>query len=397
VDTTARIKYLLQGYIAGTLSREEKASLLHFFEDDSNANTWEGMITELMNKDDVADAGVNEAALNQLIADVLKAGKEKEQKVIPMNRRKPWWLYAAAALLLIFGSLYLYNGRKPVALPLANIPSKATDIKPGGNHAVLTLANGKTILLDSAAIGRIGAEGAAQIVKSKEGALAYQSPGKDSPDDALNILETPAGGQYQLTLADGTRVWLNALSSLKFPAGFTAGTRSVELTGEAYFEVAKDASRPFVVHVNGAAVRVYGTHFNIMAYHNEQALETTLLEGSVSFANGDKQVMLKPGQQSRLTQDADVKLIDDVDLDQVVAWKNGWQSFNNANIQTILRQIERWYSIKAEYKGAVTKRRFTGDIPRSATLSEVLKLFKVNHINCELDAENKKIILMPQN
>ena len=167
------------------------------------------------------------------------------------------------------------------------------------------------------------------------------------------------------------------------------------ITGEAYFEVAKDAVHPFIVHVNESTIEVLGTHFNVMAYSNESTLETTLLEGSVKFTTGNNAVLLKPGQQGQSASGKNIKVNNDVDIEQIVAWKNGIQSFNSADVKAIMRQVERWYDVDVEYKGTISSRQFSGEIPRNAKLSELLKLFDVNKIHFNIDAEQKKLTVLP--
>jgi ferric-dicitrate binding protein FerR (iron transport regulator) len=198
-----------------------------------------------------------------------------------------------------------------------------------------------------------------------------------------------------MTLPDGTQLWLNAASSIRFPSAFTGGTRQVDITGEAYLEVAKDASKPFIVNVNDASIQVLGTHFNVMAYNNEEALKTTLLEGSVRFSKGKEHVLLKPGQQGSLQQNGSIQLSSDVDVQSVTAWKDGMQSFNSADIQTIMRQVERWYDVDITYSGTMPAITFSGEIPRTANLSEVLKLFKASNIHFEIDKTMKKMTVSP--
>jgi len=398
VENKIDLPYLLQGHRAGTLSDAEKLQLFHMLEDRDTLSRWESLIEKVYEDASSSSATTNQDAnLEEMIQYILHHPAESGTPApTPVRRLLPPWLKyaAAAAVISLVASIYLLR-RPAVPPPASKDISIKNDVLPGGNHAVLTLANGKQIILDSIGSGSLGMQGSARVTKIDAGSLSYQSTTGDPSKVFYNAIATPAGGQYQVTLADGTVVWLNALSSLKFPTSFNGRERSVEVTGEAYFEVAKDPSRPFIVHVNDAAVEVYGTHFDIMAYHNEGALETTLLEGSIRFRNAGKDVLLKPGQQSRLLPDKQIQLLNDVNLDQVVAWKNGMQSFNSADILTIMRQVERWYDIQVEYKGNITARKFSGDIPREAKLSELLNMFKVNKIHFEIDAAHKKMIVMP--
>ncbi len=379
------LQLLLEKYKAGALSDGEKLQLLSALDDKDQRAQWEALIEKLYENAPPVDH--HDDGVEEMIHSILHP---------PVRRIFPRWLPYAAAILLLTISIYLLTRTTHNAQPTSTPQIAAKkDILPGGSHAVLTLANGQQIILDSAGAGSLATQGSTHIIKLNAGALTYQSTSNDPAKVFYNTIATPAGGQYQITLADGTIVWLNALSSLHFPTSFNGPDRSVTITGEAYLEVAKDRSKPFIVHVNDAAIEVLGTHFNVMAYNNESALETTLLQGSVKFIKGNSSVLLKPGQQSRLLQDAQIQLLNDVNLEQVVAWKNGMQSFNSADIKTIMRQVERWYDVKVEYKGEITTRKFSGDIPRDAKLSELLEAFKVNRIHFDIDAEHKKLTITP--
>lgn len=382
--------------MAGSLSDQEKQTLFVFLEDKENLKQWNSLIEKVYEGSSGNSADYKEGDLEQMIRSILQYPVQPESTTPVRRLPSRWWSYAAAAAIILFSltGYFLWNNHKR-QLPVAEQISPKNDVMPGGNHAVLTLANGTHIILDSVGKGNLGIQGGAQVTKINAGSLTYKTTTNDPTTVYYNSIATPAGGEYQVTLADGTQVWLNALSSLKFPTSFHGATRTVEVTGEAYFEVAKNMAKPFIVKVNEAAIEVYGTHFNVMAYNNETALETTLLEGSIKFSKGSNNILLKPGQQSKLLRDSHIELVNDVNIEQVVAWKNGMQSFNSADIQTIMRQVERWYNIQVEFKGNITTRKFTGDIPREAKLSELLDLFKVNKIHFEIDAAHKKMTVMP--
>ncbi len=337
---------------------------------------------------------------------IIAADKEQHRKkilqqinvrrvpVIRIYKRVLSRVSAAAILLLIAGSCYVYF-RPPAPKPLTihKRISVNNDVEPGTYGAILTSSKGQTIVLDTTKNGKIMQALGADVTKAGK-SLTFVNPASQNTEIEYYTLSTPRARQQQLVLPDGTQIWLNAQSSVKFPSSFTGAHREVEITGEAYFEVAKDASRPFIVHVNHAVIEVLGTHFNVMAYSNERIMETTLLEGAIKFKKGNNQVLLKPGQQSQL-KDENIKVVNEVNPDHILAWKNGMQSFANADIQTIMRQVERWYDIDVTYKGNITIRKFTGEIPRDAKLSELLKLFEVNKIHFKIDADHKKLTVMP--
>jgi ferric-dicitrate binding protein FerR (iron transport regulator) len=329
--------------------------------------------------------------------------EEHRRKLLAAINRKRYPLYgiptktvvrvAAAILLLAFGTI-TWLSQRSTSNPLAVKPAVTNapnDIAAGTEGAVLKLANGRTILLDTAKNGNLSTGLAATVVKSN-GTLAIN--GDDAAvNEAYNTLITPRARQQRLVLNDGTQVWLNAESSIHFPVAFHGNTREVEITGEAYFEVAKDAGKPFIVHVNDAAVTVLGTHFNVMAYSNEPAVVTTLVEGAVKFTKRDHSLMLKPGQQSRMSGN-EVKLVPDADVDLALAWMIGMQSFDSADIRSIMLTIERWYDVDVVYEGNIPYRTFSGEIPRSANLSQLLKLLEIAKIHVKMDADKKKLIVI---
>jgi len=266
------------------------------------------------------------------------------------------------------------------------------DVSPGGDKATLTLADGSTIILDDAQNGTLAQQGAAKIIKL-DGKLSYDQTKKNVKEVVYNTISTPKGGQYQLELPDGSLVWLNASSSIHFPTSFVENERRVNVTGEAYFEVAKNLSKPFIVGVNNSEVQVLGTHFNINSYNDEDDMKTTLLEGSVKFVSGANTNILKPGQQSQLAKNGDIKVVSDVDVDKVVAWKNGLFDFENAGIETVMRQLSRWYDVEVEYNGKPDD-IFIAEMRRNIKLSDALKALELTG-KVRFDIQGKKIIVMP--
>ena len=261
------------------------------------------------------------------------------------------------------------------------------------NKAILTLSDGSTIILDDAKNGQVAQQGGTQIAKLANGQLVYNALDGKPAEVVFNTLTTPRGGQFKLTLPDGSEVWLNASSSIKYPTAFIGNERKVEISGEAYFEIVHNAAKPFKVSVNGMEVKVLGTHFNINAYNDEASVKTTLLEGSISLTKADAATTLKPGQQAQLGNGGNIKVIDNVDIDQVVAWKNGYFSFNRADLQTVMRQIARWYDVDISYEGKIPERQFGGKIDRNSNASEVLKILEESKVHFRI--EEKKIIVTP--
>lgn len=305
---------------------------------------------------------------------------------------RPRFIKIAAAACIGFTALFLSQQYWLPENDVNKISEKvitATDIQPGINGAVLTLANGKIIVLDTAANGNLDKT----VMKSPQ-VLVFENPGMNPGNEIqYNTLVTPRAHQQQLLLPDGSRVWLNAESSIRFPSAFPASARNIEITGEAYFEIAPDKNRPFTVGVAGASIEVLGTHFNVMAYQNEAALETTLLEGSVNFRDGaGASRQLRPGQQSRLLKTQQVQVVNNTDIELIMAWKNGFQSFKAADISSMLRQIQRWYNVDVELLSEIPDTiTFTGDIPREVTLSQLLNALQSKQLEFTLDAPNRKI------
>ena len=278
-----------------------------------------------------------------------------------------------------------YRGKSP------NTNKFKNDVPPGGNKAVLTLADGTTIMLDDVKNGTLAQQGKTKVSKL-DGKLAYNSAKTGVEEILYNTISTPRGGQYQVVLPDGSQVWLNAASSLRFPTSFTGNERRVEITGEAYFEVAKNANLPFVVQVNTSEIKVLGTHFNIMAYNEEELLKTTLLEGSVQFTSGENHATLQPGQQSQLIKNGQVKILDNVNIEEVVAWKNGMFHFEKMDIESLMRQISRWYDIEVVYQNHKSDDKFIADIPRNTNLSDALKALELTG-KVQFDVEGKTVIV----
>ncbi|WP_316779653.1 FecR family protein [Pedobacter antarcticus] len=338
--------------------------------------------------------------------DPKKAVKDGLQSITNPSRRQPsYWIpatIATAASLIIAGYFSIVKmDKQPVRPTMAKAVIKK-DVQAGGNKAFITLANGKKISLTDAKNGKLAAESGLTITKTSDGKLVYQLIAQQQATRAdnstarpsYNIIETPKGGQYQLSLPDGTRIWLNAASSLKYPTVFTGKQRIVELAGEAYFEVAPNREMPFIVKTENQQVKVLGTHFNIKSYSDEHETITTLSEGSVDVSSNTQRyhqassATLKPGQQSVITADKSEIRIRKADMDTAMGWKNGYIIFNAADIQTIMQQVSRWYNIDVRYEGEISRRTFTGRVPRSSNLSSLLKIMELSNIHFKLEQKS---------
>lgn len=324
--------------------------------------------------------------------------KSADGRIVNMRRIRFWLAAASVLVLLMVGGWFLLtreSGSKQLAIN--KVAQAQQDILPGGNRAILTLSNGANIQLDTAANGTLAREGASKIIKLSDGRLAYEGDNGKAAAVEYNTVSTPRGGQYQLILADGSKVWLNAASSISFPTAFTGGERNVTITGEAYFEVAHNPEKPFIVQINsamgtGARVAVLGTHFNINAYDDEHVIKTTLLEGAVKVSNSNAATVIAPGQQASLRDmSGTISVAGNVDVEQVVAWKNGFFQFQNYTIQDIMRQLSRWYDVEVEYRGKIPEGHYVGKPSRNLKLSEILKIIEYSGV--KLDVKGNKIIV----
>jgi len=307
--------------------------------------------------------------------------------------RRRWVAYAAAVVLVIAVGMVAALVKKKPAPVVVEAPKQdiVKNIPPGGNKAILTLANGATISLDDRKKGDIARDGNAQIVKGGDsGTLIYHAVAGNQQAVAYNTISTPRGGQYQLVLSDGSKVWLNASSSLHFPTTFGSAERAVELTGEGYFEIAKNTAKPFSISVNGVRVEVLGTHFNINAYRDEPVVRTTLVEGAVKVEAGGQAMLLRPGQQA--VAGTSLRLNTETDLEEVMAWKEGIFNFKNLDIESIMRQISRWYDVEVVYAGGKKPEgHFSGMISRNTPALTVLKMLEYGGVHFTI--ESKKIVI----
>jgi ferric-dicitrate binding protein FerR (iron transport regulator) len=334
--------------------------------------------------------GQTAESIFQVIISAGKFGRQKSQNA----RIRRLFIRLAAACVLILALVAVWTliqnrfGKK--AAGMTEIAAK-NDVAPGGDKAILTLGDGSHVVLDTAGNGLTIQQGAGKIRKS-DGRLVYDIAYESNQNKPLfNTITVPRGGQYQITLSDGSRVWLNAASSLRFPAVFQGNERKVELTGEAYFEVAKNSRAPFLVEAGSMQVRVLGTDFNVMAYSDEDQVRTTLINGSVRIVNGNDSLSLRPAQQACLYDNGTLSKIENASVEEEIAWKQGDILFRNAGIEAVMRSIARWYDVEVEYKGKPAD-RFNVDIPRNVPLSEVLKILQLTN-GVHLHIEGRKVIV----
>lgn len=379
--TREHLQDLITRYANGTASPEEITELHSWYRAmDMEEVHWPA-------EDEYGKEQVRQQMLRRLQQEIKQ--EKRSGRIYRLNRLR--WAAAAVVLLLAGTAIWMI---RPVSAPLPLTAAKDTvfpnDAMPGGNKATLTLADGSTIMLDSAANGIIAQQAGASVQQPQEGKLVYQ-PGTVSSGISYNTLATPRGGQYQVLLPDGTRVWLNAASSLTYPTAFTGPERKVELTGEGYFEVAKHAAKPFKVKTNEVEVEVLGTHFNIMAYADEPTISATLLEGSIRLAAGKETILMEPGQQAQLNSATQKIRLATVNVEEAVAWKHGYFLFNKQDMAGILRQVARWYDISVQLPAEMPKDAFSGKISRDVKLSKLLSVLETSGLHFNIEG-NKLIV-----
>ena len=393
---------LFKKYLENKCSPEELKLLLKEFEIEGNEDLLRSLIIqELENEQEIRS--FNKEELENSLAGTFKAINTKLDSekinivapVVPLTKRNWFRLAVAAVFVLAVIGVYLLVNQHPVELPVANDQHLANDILPGGNKAVLTLSNRSDINLENVSNGTILKEGNTKISKLSDGQLVYNTLEEKPTQVLYNTVTTPRGGQYQLLLTDGSKVWLNSASSIRFPVSFTGNERRVEVSGEAYFEVAKDPSMPFKADVDGKnEIEVLGTHFNINSYADDGSIKTTLLEGSVKVTSlkTRESKLITPGQQAQLNTDGQIA-INKADPDKVLAWKNGYFNVDGTDTKTVMQLLSRWYDVDVVYEGAIPQREWGGDIEKNLKLSQVLKILAKNDLHFRL--EGRKLVVLP--
>ena len=372
-----KFKILVSKYLDETINWDERKVLVEMLKQEEFVKELdEQVMQELMQKKYELEP---DEQIRESISDFLVNNTSSEKIV-----RFPSWTKVAAVIFVLLTAGYLLTTREKQASPITAEHSGMEDFKPGSDRAVLHLSDGTTILLDSQLNGTIARQGDVEIVKSANGQISYQLLNQGNTTAYMNTMTTPMGGQYRLVLPDGTKVWLNAASSITYPASFQDKERKVSVSGEVYFEVAKNADKPFIVDVDGGAkIEVLGTHFNVNAYANEPAIKISLLEGSVKSGG----IVLQPGQAL-----INGKVIT-TDLERDVAWKNGLFNFNGLDLPTAMRQLARWYRLEVKFEGGVPNKVIRGKMGRDLSLSQVLNILEKMELNFRI--EQKTLIVTP--
>lgn len=382
---STNLSSLYEKCLAGTATAAEKAELLAMLNDPAHEETVKGSIARLLEAEKELQSIAPET-LAAMVQSIVHADEEvvTAPRVHFMRR---WWAAASIIVLLSAGAYFWFSEIRHSTPDII----QAADVQPGHEGAILALADGSHVSLDTFQQGVVALQGGA-VAKVANGTLLYEGNGEQI---VYNTMITPKGRQFQLVLPDGTKVWLNAASSIRYPTAFTGKQRLVEITGEAYLEVTKNAKMPFRVSLhNKAAIEVLGTNFNVNAYSNEASINTTLLEGAVRVTSGTHPaVILKPGQQARVTNTSSIKVIADIDVAKVTAWKDGYFNFTGLTFEEVVRQLERWYDIEVVFEKGVPQKRFGGKMTKDVPLSAVMKYLEGIGIHYQL--KGKKLIILP--
>lgn len=388
---TKRLTILFDRYLSNVCTPEEKQELAELIlskeHDDGINELLESAWLTTTGESDMPE-GKAESIFNSILA--------AETKVAPRVHRihfrsSRWWAAAAVIIMMSAGSYFMFFNKGKQNDIVKNDDTIPHDVAaPKGTKAMITLADGRIVALDSVTSGTLAMQGNVNVIKNENGEIVYSGT-----NDAVlyNTLVNPKGSPVQsLTLADGTKVWMNAESTLKYFTSVGKVDRRVEITGECYFEVTHDATKPFIAKdINrGTVIQVLGTRFNVNTYADEPMVKVTLLEGSVKVTKGSSFGLLKPGLQAQVSQD--IKVIDGVNMVEVMAWKNGYFQFTNADIGTVMRQVERWYDVQVVYEGEKPTGHYAGEVSRNVSAAEMLKVIKASGVNFRI--EGKKIIVM---
>lgn len=398
--THSELHDLLERYLTEEdLTRDERLRLQSVFHSEAQRSALEQYVDDFMahlDKDHLLENPAMFKEMQEKLAVILDEPQTRQPARMPLIRRA-WFRYAAVVIILVGVAAYMWTTNKKTDQTLVNSSNQLpADIGPGGERAVLTLADGTKIVLDSANNGNLVQQGNARIIKM-DGQLVYNVNNISGKEVMWNTMHTPVGGQYQVSLPDGSKVWLNAASSITFPTEFTGKKREVKIQGEVYFEVAKNSRQPFVVDIAGTSlVEVLGTSFNINSYADEGSVKTTLVDGSIKVIKGDEKAILVPGQQAitafAASPGQQLKLADNPDIEQTLAWKNGIFYFNGADLKTVMRQLKRWYGIEVKYEGDVTGYIFKGKMYRNVNLSDVLEMFKKMGVKIRMEGRTLTVL-----
>jgi transmembrane sensor len=389
-------KELFERLLASNLSPEDSEKVINWLgSQETDPLAAELILKQLAEENSyVPDAQTTQALENRLELIFKTIDASRPVIRIPFYKKTIWRAAAIFVVLLGMG-LYMFRATKPGGTDTSLVhTAPVKPIEAGKEGAVLTLIDGTVVVLDSLGNGLVTTQNGTQVML-KNGQLVYDADNTDPAHVGYNTMSTPKGRQFQMVLPDGSKVWLNAASSIHYPTMFIGDERLVEITGEAYFEVAHNAAKPFKVKVNNATtIEVLGTHFNINAYSNEETVNTTLLEGAVRVLGTKGKTVLAPGQQARTSGDGNSRVVNSVNTDKVVAWKNGVFDFEDASLEEVMRQLERWYDIEVVYEKNIPKLEFFGKMGKDLSLDIVLRGLEKSNVHFRVEA-NRKLVVLP--
>lgn len=408
-DHSERLRYLYEQFVNNLATSEELAEfwqLIDELKDDDPVR--EVIFYEYGKRTDIRES-YPVPDWDRSLYRILKRESRYNARVLPVQGWKRfYWVAAALVIIIASAGSYLISQHYKVSgssLTAYAGQNNTNDIAPGRNGAILTLSDGTALNLDTAHTGLLTVQGKTMLT-ADSGIIRYKKVNATGAAPLYNMVSTPRGRQYKVVLSDGSKIWLNAASSVRYPAVFEGEQRKVQITGEAYFEIEPFYSGttqqriPFIVQFitpsgYSGEINVLGTHFNVNAYADETITKATLIEGSIMLSLDNRESsVIKPGQQANIAKNGRIKVDPDVDTDAVMAWKNGFFSFSNTDMATLMRQVSRWYDVEVEYAGAVPDRKFGGEISRSANVSQVLKIMEESKVFFRIDG--KKIIVLPE-
>lgn len=377
-----RLEFLIRLYKAGNLTEDQHDEMLQKISLKENESLYKQFLKEEWDQFHSSRDVFNDAQSDQMLLDIFNAPMPNQGKLKKIASVRWASITIAASLLLFIGLAILFHSPdkpKDRVTTLQKETLSNVDLEPGGNHAVLTLADKTKIVLDNALNGELASQGNIIITKTHNGELVLQvlpSVENNSQLPVINSITTPLGGQYNIILPDGTRVWLNSATTLTFPSYFKGNKRVVKLSGEGYFEVAKNKQMPFVVEADQSKIEVLGTHFNVEAYPDEKVNRTTLIEGIVKISAYGSSKVLKPGNLATVDASDGEIGVSQVNVEEAMAWKNGYFVFSDEDIHSIMKKLGRWYNFETRFEGNSINENFGATISRSKTLAEVLTIFE---------------------
>jgi len=398
---TSRLEYLFDRYVNKTANEAEENEFLELAEKPENKEQLQNLLQDLINETDSSEGLLPESE-EAILEAIFKV--QPPAKLVPMRTGFRWKRIAVAASVILtigISSYFIFFNHNGTVQPITDERHSTNDVPaPDVTKATLKLDNGTIVYLDSANNGSLAMQGNVNVIKTADGQITYKSTVNSSQTTArYNTISNPRGSKIQtIILGDGTRILLNTESSLTYPTAFVGKERKVSITGEAYFEVARDASKKFMVDANGITTEVLGTHFNVNSYSDEEKTKVTLLEGSVkvsrqSGVSSHESVIIKPGQQaiamSKLKSDSDrIQISSNTDIEEVMGWKNGYFHFESGDLKAMLREFARWYNVEVSYEGQISDRKFFCIVKRTSSLATVLNTLKANQVNYRIEGKN---------